>query len=64
MLRRSLPLTALAVVLGLGLAAPAGAQTAAQGALLERALDAASAGDRIEAEALGGAPAARSPPTS
>jgi len=48
MLQRSLPLTALAVVFGL--AAPAGAQTAAQGALLERALDAATAGDWQEAE--------------
>jgi soluble lytic murein transglycosylase len=50
MLLRSISVIALACALGL--AAPAGAQTAAQGALLERALDAATAGDWEEAETL------------
>jgi soluble lytic murein transglycosylase len=50
MLLRSIP--ALAVVAALGLAGPAPAQTAAQGALLERALDAAATGDWVEAASL------------
>jgi soluble lytic murein transglycosylase len=48
MLLRSVSMIALAALLGWS--APGAAQTAAQGALLERALDAAAAGDWLEAE--------------
>ena len=50
MFLRSISMVAVAAVLAAG--APASAQTAAQGALLERALDAATAGDWPEAETL------------
>ena len=50
MFLRSISLVAVAAVLAA--ATPADAQTAAQGALLERALDAATAGDWPEAETL------------
>ena len=50
MFLRTISMIAVAAVLAAG--APACAQTAAQGALLERALDAATAGDWPEAETL------------